>query len=415
MSRAWTALCAGCLLAGCGGDKAAVCDPAACQPGWTCSVGGPCIPEGGCFDARDCRPAQSCNEGACSFTDDAPCRTDQECMAGEFCSGAERCIAIGSCADAADCLGGDDCSPGGLCLPEGECQRDADCHAGTVCQEGACVPGGDCGQSEYGSDTPPNLLILLDRSGSMNDPIDGTPKWDIAVDAVTSTIGGWDGAIRFGLALFSNCEAGGDCAPGALTIPCADGTSDDIVSALGTAPRCSSTPIGASLDAMVGQETIQDAARRNAILLVTDGMDSCGGDPPAGAAALLAQATSVATYVVGFGAEVDAGQLTATAASGGTGDYYQADDAGGLGAALAAIAGRLVGCVYPLSGVPEDPALLYVFFNNEPDRIPNDETNGWRYDAATHSVVFSGDVCDEIQAGDVRDIDIVYGCPEPVI
>ena len=334
---------------------------------------------------------------------------------GEFCSADERCIQNDSCAAAEDCPAGQDCSPGGLCLPAGACERDADCHSGTVCQDGTCVPGGECGESEYGMDAPPNLLILLDRSGSMDDPIDGTPKWEIAVDAVTATIGDWEGAIRFGLALFSNCEAGGDCAPGAVSIECADGTTDEIVAALAAAPRCSSTPIGASLDAMVGQATIQDTERRNAILLVTDGIDSCTGDPPAGAAALLAQGISVPTYVVGFGGEVDAGQLTATAAAGGTGDYYQADDAGGLEDALGAIAGRLVGCTYPLSGTPEDPALLYVFFNNEPDRIANDESNGWHYDAATNAVIFAGDACARIESGEVHDIDIVYGCPEPVI
>jgi len=408
------------LLWGCGGDEAApACDPAACPAGYVCSVAGPCMPSGGCVDARDCEPGQSCSDQLCTFDPAETCGSNQDCFAGEFCSEDARCIEVGTCADPADCPQGENCSPGHLCLPGGSCERNADCHEGTICEDGQCVPGGGCGESEYGIDAPPNLLILLDRSGSMDDEIDGRPKWEIAVEALQATIGDWDGTIRFGLALFSNCEEGGDCSPGAVEIPCGPDTSADISARLESAPRCSSTPIGASLNAMVGQATIQETDRENAVLLVTDGIDSCDGDPPGGAAALVGQAIPVRTYVVGFGGEVDADQLRATAEAAGTAagaeGYYQADDAGGLAAALGAIAGRLIGCTYPLSGVPEDPALLYVFFNNEPDRIAQDEANGWRYDAATNSVIFSGDACTRIESGEVQDIDIVYGCPEPVI
>jgi hypothetical protein len=411
------------LLAGtCGGNEGPVCDPEACLEGYQCSIAGPCIPAGpgNCYDARDCEPGQTCGaDGLCTFHPDEDCNTDQNCRSGEFCSAAGRCIAVGSCGDPEDCDDPDeDCSPGGLCLPAGTCDRNADCHRGTVCEDGECVPGGECGESEYGLDVPPNLLILLDRSGSMNNEIDGTPKWEIAVDAVTSTIGDWEGSIWFGLAIFSNCDGPLDrCNPGIVEVPCGADTVGSIVRTLGKAERCGSTPIAASLDGMVGEPSIQDPSRNNAILLVTDGMDSCGGDPSSASANLFAQETSVKTYVVGFGSEVDADELRATAEAGGTGAgdpaYYQADDAGGLAAALGAIAGRLLGCTYPLSEVPPDPAMLFVFFNDE-ERLDRDEADGWTYDEDTNTVIFHGSACDRIEAGEIRDIDIVYGCPEPV-
>ncbi|MCI0636063.1 MAG: VWA domain-containing protein, partial [Actinobacteria bacterium] len=298
------------------------------------------MPTGSCLDARDCEPGQSCTmDGECTFqpTEDERCPDPMECREGEICSEEGWCIADGTCGTDGDCEDPEDqCSPGHVCLPDGACSTNSECPEGTECVDGDCLPGGDCGETEYGIDNPPNLLILLDRSGSMDEAIDGRSKWEIAVEAITSTIGAWDTSIRFGLALFSDCD---NCEPGSIFVDCASDSADQVIATLGGEPRCPTTPIGASLNAMLGQATIQDDTRQNAILLVTDGQDTCDGDPSAEAAALLAQTISVPTYVVGFGSGVDAGELQATAQAGGTTDYYQADSADGLESALSAISG----------------------------------------------------------------------------
>jgi hypothetical protein len=39
--------------------------------------------------------------------------------------------------------------------------------------------------------------------------------------------------------------------------------------------------------------------------------------------------------------------------------------------------------------------------------------DGRDYDPATQTVTFYGTACDDLKAGKVTDLDIVFGCPEP--
>jgi hypothetical protein len=41
--------------------------------------------------------------------------------------------------------------------------------------------------------------------------------------------------------------------------------------------------------------------------------------------------------------------------------------------------------------------------------------DGWDYDPATGTLTFYGPACQAIQDGSVLDVDIVYGCPGPVV
>jgi hypothetical protein len=41
--------------------------------------------------------------------------------------------------------------------------------------------------------------------------------------------------------------------------------------------------------------------------------------------------------------------------------------------------------------------------------------DGWDYDAGTNTVTLYGEPCEKLRRGEVSDIDIVFGCPGPVI
>jgi hypothetical protein len=113
----------------------------------------------------------------------------------------------------------------------------------------------------------------------------------------------------------------------------------------GTGP----TPLAGSL------QTVQDflkpviqcdgavPCRKYATILLTDGAESCQGDPVAAAAALknLVPGVTVNTYVIGFSTlPSEAAQLNAIAAAGGTNTAFFANDEQGLANALAAIIGN---------------------------------------------------------------------------
>ena len=309
------------------------------------------------------------------------------------------------------------CSVTGVCIDSGTCAANEDCAVpGTVCdpQTSQCVPGGDCGAEDFPiSPLPPNLMLVMDRSGSMGDVVPnsgGQSRWQVAQAAVDSVLTAYDGKINFGLVLFSACTAGG-CAPGTTIEPIGSATatiSQDIANTQLCDSGDSETVIGGTLAALVGDASLQAPGRDNAVMLLTDGQDNCGGGGAEAAAALLAQAVPVKTYVVGFSGDVNVAELDAIAQAAGTAPYYQADDAAQLDAALQAIAGSVATCTYTLANPPDSQ--IYVFFNRDPAGLANDPNNGWTYDPATGTLTFHGAACDSLKAGTVTAIDVVFGC-----
>lgn len=346
-----------------------------------------------------------------------------------------------NCSTDDDCPPGERCAPvSGLCLPPDACMLPGDCEGGFVCEDGLCVIGGDCGGFQFQiENVPPNVMVLLDRSGSMDGEVPGTSdnRWEVAVSVVQTVTTAFDDAINFGLATYSSCTGGG-CSAGSIVVPVLPLNAANIQNFLGTTAGegssngqqvngaglvrylCDSgdpeTSTGVSLAALVGEMTLQDPERNNAVLLITDGGESgeCTDqwDGTSGATALFGQAVSVRTFAVGFGDAVS-DQLEEIAVAGGTEHGLLAGDPASLQMALEGALQTVASCTFTLDQVPADPNQIYAFFDLDPNGVPNDPINGWTYDPATNSVTFHGTSCDAIKDGTIVDIDIVYGCNMP--
>jgi hypothetical protein len=205
----------------------------------------------------------------------------------------------------------------------------------------------------------PRILIVLDKSSSMLGPVpSGDTKWDAARAAVESVTRAFEDTIDFGLMIFPEPD---ECHPGAVFVDPAPGTSGAIVDALGPPPPDGGnyTPMAQSLDAAGRVPELADAARRNYVLLLTDGWQWCDPyDPdtrftPVDAVRALHDDREITTFVVGFGDAVDFLTLSRAAVAGGSpapgcdvdadeigedGCHYQAEDVGDLTDALEAIA-----------------------------------------------------------------------------
>ncbi|MBK6918190.1 MAG: VWA domain-containing protein [Deltaproteobacteria bacterium] len=297
-----------------------------------------------------------------------------------------------------------------------------DLGADTGVDGGVGEGGTGCDSELFGSAAvPPNVLIVLDRSGSMQDEIGGGTKWDIARQAIDDLTAAHATDVRWGLMLFpgldQSCNDGAECTAGTVFIDPAEDTAAMISSFLDAADTCMfGTPIAENLDALVDYAGLEDTEHDNYILLVTDGMATCN-DPVPSVTTLRMEDPEIQTFVVGFGSDVDPDQLDAMAQAGGTalpGDpkYYQADDANALEMAFADIAGSVLSCVFVLDEVPPDPEELYAFFDMM--QVPRDptHTNGWDYDPTTNTVTFYGAACDSIKNDAVETVNLVFGCPE---
>jgi hypothetical protein len=327
----------------------------------------------------------------------------------------------------------------GACLDPDACVSDGDCSQGQKCEAGKCKIGGECGQVAFQMERiSPNIMILLDRSGSMDEDADGDTRWNVARSAIDRVTTEWGDKIRFGLATYSSCLSGG-CSAGSIVIPIGPNTATAIQAFLDSTVDegsndgrgltddgklqylCDSddpeTSTGKSLAALVGESSLLEQGRTNAVILLTDGKetsecaDDCDG--PCGAERLLGQSPQVNTYVIGLG--VNADDVDEIAESGGTTASIPATNLGELSSAFDQIAASVASCDYTLGGAPPNTQDLYVFFDDEPTPVPRSDTNGWSFAADTRQFTLHGRACEDVKTGAVKDIDVVFGCPRPVI
>jgi hypothetical protein len=321
------------------------------------------------------------------------------------------------------------------------CGGDGECPQGQICNpdSGQCEIGGDCGQTQFElTELPPNMMILLDRSASMDGDAEDDTRWNVAKSAIEAVTVAFDDAIRFGLATYSACVSGG-CTAGTIVIPIAANNATAINGFLATTldERSSDgqetsddgkvrylcdtgdpeTTTGMSLAALVGEPSLLDTTRTNAVVLLTDGEESeeCAEDcdGPCGAERLLSQSPAVKTYAIGLGVNPEA--IDAIAAAGETGQAIGASNLAELSSAFDRIAAAVASCDYTLDDAPPNTAELYVFFNDDPAAVASDAGDGWSYEPTTRRLRFHGSACEQVKAGAVSDIDVVYGCPRPVV
>lgn len=338
----------------------------------------------------------------------------------------------GECSVQTDCAHAEICQ-NGVCLPNesgGPCESDLNCLAGEFCAMGNCVPEGessgddtDCGGEVYqATAVPPNVLIVLDRSGSMDANLgDQGTKWEVAQAAIGQVVSEFGGQVQFGLSLYPGldpaCDVGSGCAPGDVFVDVATGTADEIIDVLALVETCTlGTPTAEALAGLQDYPGLEDLERPNFILLVTDGKSTCDS-PVSVVGALRNETPEIKTFVVGFGDGADPEELNEMAEAGGTaldGDpkYYQADDAQALVDAFGEIAGSVLSCTYLLDVVPPDPDELYVYINGMKILRDPIHTDGWDYDSQTNRITFYGPPCVLLQSGQVMDLEIIFGCPE---
>jgi hypothetical protein len=289
---------------------------------------------------------------------------------------------------------------------------------------------------------PPDMLIVMDISGSMCSPLFTIPpsfttKMQIMKAALTGLVTRMEARINFGLMTF---PSDGMCGAGAVRNGIAPRNAGPINGTLGgiahDAFGCGianpgATPTHTSIDAARAYyATIPVNPIGRYALLATDGLPNCGPTLPDGSteetvdetvtAVMALQSAGIDTYVIGFGADFtgDPAALMRMAVAGGTGTPYNASSAAELEAALDAIAAEVIvpSCTVELDGPVRDPALFQVRFDGGA-LIPRNpgRTSGWDYDPATNTITFYGPDCDRVERGEVASIDVDFGCPGPLI
>lgn len=180
----------------------------------------------------------------------------------------------------------------------------------------------------------PSVMLVLDGSGSMWGRVDGTAKIEIARAMLSEMLSELSPGAEVGLAAYGHRREG-DCDDIEVLLPVGHHPPELLAARIaGVQPR-GKTPIMAALQ-LVADE-VGDGSAPTDLVLVSDGEETCGGDPCALVRTLRDRGMRLTFHVVGFdvGAEERA-QLECIAAEGG-GLYADARTAEELGRALGEI------------------------------------------------------------------------------
>lgn len=178
---------------------------------------------------------------------------------------------------------------------------------------------------------PTRVLVLIDGSGSMQGRIGRTTKLALARKAARDFIDAMPASVEAGLLVFgqegSNAPAGKakSCAGISLLSPLTT-DRDRVRKALDGVQAVGWTPLAAGLaqaETLLAQGSAPGA---QVIYVVSDGQETCGGDPVAVARRINSGGTRAIVNVIGFDlASADAQALTAVAKAGG-GDFVNVDN-----------------------------------------------------------------------------------------
>ncbi len=365
----------------------------------------------------------------------SPCQRATQCHGELVCDPETNlCADSVACSEHSDCGQGAHCADDDQCAQSGDvspCADDDNCGPSDDCIGGFCGCRGEVFEAEL---VDVNMLILLDRSGSMARDLAGDQvnarcpdsRWCIARTALDSLLTAYEELIHFGFAVYPhssftsgsiscNDPSHASCQAGNLLEDLQISGKTTILDAFdGTSPY-GCTPSGQSLAAAAAAASFTDDEAENVILYITDGEENCGSNQEEAAADLLA--TGIRTFVVGFSDDIGLDELNATAEAGGTAredadglKFYLATDAETLQDSLDTIAGEALSCTYDLGGVPTEPDNLHVYADRQSVIRDREHGNGWDYDSDANQVTFYGPACDDLRTGGIEELAIVQTC-----
>ena len=291
---------------------------------------------------------------------------------------------------------------------------------------------------------PPDVLIVLDRSGSMNDDLNDQPcmagctsKWTTAVQTLTSYLPMVEGKVNWGLKLFASTSGGGggnsSCSvnTGAEVAPAAN-NSAAIINRLNMTTAGSSTPTTAAMKAASAYlKTLKDPNPKF-ILLATDGIPTCGcsmcaaGVNTGGGTNQCDDANAIAavktvhdddkfpTFVLGIGTANSPGDSTLSqmAVNGGfprndTPQYYPIGSADDLTQAFMSITQTVGQCFFSVTpALTSTQSIGGVTYDG--GTIPADPANG--YTAMGSGIQLNGQACSDFMAGTIKNVRVLVDC-----
>ena len=170
-----------------------------------------------------------------------------------------------------------------------------------------------------------NILFIVDGSNSMWGQIDSTAKVETARKTLSKLVSDLPADADLALMAYGHTREG-DCNDVELLTDLGKDTPEMITTLIHTIQPTGKTPIANALKKAKGVFEGHESDN-NHILLVSDGIESCKGDPCAVAKELQDAGLEVKAHVVGFGVSKEEGQQLTCIADNTGGKYFDAANA----------------------------------------------------------------------------------------
>ena len=193
--------------------------------------------------------------------------------------------------------------------------------------------------TSHGQAPKTKMIIILDASGSMVQKVQGSrSKIEIAKEVVGTLVRNLDPNIEVGFMVYGH-RAKGDCSDIELIVPPIGSNADLIVRQLNKIHPKGQTPICASVEKAA--EELRYTEGKASVVVVTDGEETCGGDPCALGKKLKEKGIDFKAHIVGFGLEKGEGAGLKCLAEETGGLFLEARSAESLTTALNAAVQRV--------------------------------------------------------------------------
>jgi hypothetical protein len=177
-----------------------------------------------------------------------------------------------------------------------------------------------------------NIVVILDSSGSMAERIDGETKIDVAKKAVSEFLVKIPQGVNTGLVVYgqkgsnSSTDKSLSCSGIEEVVKLGRNNNNNIITAMNSFSPRGWTPIAGSLD--FAKNIFKTGARggKNYLILVSDGIESCDGNPLTSAKSLKSEIPGIKLNVIGFTSDTATHDALQKIASGGGGSYLTANN-----------------------------------------------------------------------------------------
>lgn len=191
----------------------------------------------------------------------------------------------------------------------------------TIALIAACVLHG----ASFAASTNANMVFILDASGSMWGQVEGKAKMAIAKEVMKGLVEDLPDGMNVGLVAYGHRKKG-DCKDVEELVALTPVDKKGVVAKVNAISPKGMTPITLSITETV--KPLKSREGETTVVLVSDGKETCEGDPCALVKELKASGVKFTMHVVGFDVTPEETKQLECIAKAGGGEYFAAKNAG---------------------------------------------------------------------------------------